>query len=526
MGPYLINSGRFLDAWALFGLTVRLAQSIGHRLNPAVPPKEAAARRSLWWWIMYMDQQYAITLGRPLAISSMGDCPPPEPLVQDPILQSLSNYVTQFTILTRQILSAGCLNATQIDDFTEQLFALKHSLPAVIHFDESWLRPDKAVPGWPLNVQAATLHAKSHTYVLLLNRQRTSEGSGNSTRPAAQPTYSSRGRRRVLQSCRAVLQAFEFFHAREPAGLVCWTTGQQAFNAAMLLVYAMIETNEATDLEVVRRTYNAFLDMQRLGIHRLAEAAVDRLGSLLKDVPSGQAPKEMVMGQSGMLLLEDPGLQGFLEGGFSALDFQKTSHFPSDRPRKQRRTTHGSRDSDGAEVKQEPNVQSRSMKPGSQRKAHAGRGSKPRPVPTNKPAARPTMRQRHSGLPSPSMTEPSDRLQVSSDVTQWPLDTTSLSSSDMSQQRARMSPPLISPGHQMFQGFSTDAFETQSQLEHHDDHTFHALTRAHTFPDARTRSPHHHQAGNDVNMQPNAFSAQLTPHNLTPTELTPTEMAS
>ena len=29
MGPYLTNNGKFLDASALFGTTVRLAQSIG-----------------------------------------------------------------------------------------------------------------------------------------------------------------------------------------------------------------------------------------------------------------------------------------------------------------------------------------------------------------------------------------------------------------------------------------------------------------------------------------------------------------
>lgn len=29
MGPYLTNSGKFIDASAMFGLTVRLAQSIG-----------------------------------------------------------------------------------------------------------------------------------------------------------------------------------------------------------------------------------------------------------------------------------------------------------------------------------------------------------------------------------------------------------------------------------------------------------------------------------------------------------------
>ena len=36
MGPYLTNSGKFLDASALFGETVRLAQSIGRKLNALV----------------------------------------------------------------------------------------------------------------------------------------------------------------------------------------------------------------------------------------------------------------------------------------------------------------------------------------------------------------------------------------------------------------------------------------------------------------------------------------------------------
>ena len=33
MGPYLTNSGKFLDASALYGGTVRLAQSIGCKSN-------------------------------------------------------------------------------------------------------------------------------------------------------------------------------------------------------------------------------------------------------------------------------------------------------------------------------------------------------------------------------------------------------------------------------------------------------------------------------------------------------------
>ena len=32
ISPYLTNSGKFLDAWALFGMTIRLAQSIGCKM--------------------------------------------------------------------------------------------------------------------------------------------------------------------------------------------------------------------------------------------------------------------------------------------------------------------------------------------------------------------------------------------------------------------------------------------------------------------------------------------------------------
>ncbi|KAI4194784.1 MAG: hypothetical protein LQ346_003612 [Caloplaca aetnensis] len=529
LGPYLTNSGKFLDAWALLGITIRLAQSIGlhrdpDRLNPPVPGKEAATRRSLWWWIMHMDQQYSVTLGRPSGISSMGDCPSPDPLIQDPVVQSLSNYTAQFTLLTRQILSTGYLDANQIDHFTEQLYALRQSLPTIVQFDETWLDVNKPVPGWPLNMQAASLHADMHTYVLLLNRQRMSTENGQQTDQGIVINYSSRGRRRVLQSCRSVLQVFRFLQVREQAGLVCWTIGQQAFNAAMLLVLAMLETNEATDLDAVQQAYSTFVDMQRLGIHKLAEAAVDRLGSLMKEVPSGQTSKETVMGQSGMFLLEDPGLQGFIEGGFSPLSFQMAgNHGLPDRPRKQRRTTASNRDHEEIDIK--PNVGIRPSKPGSQRKTHGARGAKPRPIVTNKPgqrSSRPTMRQRHSGLPSPSMTEPSDQIQVPPDITQWPLDASALASGEMTQQSGRISPPLISPTQQLFQGFAATDFDTQAQLAHQNA-SFATLQQTQTgFPEARPGYSAHHQPDSDHNNQAVAYSTQITPHNLTPTDLTPT----
>ena len=352
MGPYLTNSGKFLDASALFGGTVRLAQSIGcksreslssfsflltypvHRdpsqLNPPAPPKEMNIRRNLWWWMIHMDQQYSMALGRPMAISSMGDCVPPEPLVQDPLVQSLSNYLVQFSILGRQILSAGYLNNDQIDKFSDDLLALQKTYP-LISFDMSWLDKDKVLPGWPLDAQAGVLHAKTHNFLILLNRQRIENVRRNSDGPNINfsPVYPEvdannvpRGRGRVLMSCRALLVAFQFFSTRVRAAMICWTMGQMSFNAAMILLLSMLETGDTQDLNTVQHTYSTFLEMNKLGIHKLAGAAVERLGLLMKEFRAGDPANETVMGQQGMMLLEDPGLQGSMPETFSPLSFQ------------------------------------------------------------------------------------------------------------------------------------------------------------------------------------------------------------
>ena len=353
MGPYLTNSGKFLDASALFGSTVRLAQSIGckpqtpvnsfsfaltylvHRdpsqLNPPAPPKEMNIRRNLWWWMIHMDQQYSMALGRPMAISSMGDSRPPEPIVQDPLVQSLSNYLVQSSILGRQILSAGYLNNDQIDKFSDDLLALSKTLPPLISLDMSWLDKDKVLPGWPMDAQAGVLHAKTHNFLILLNRQRIENVRRNSDGPNINfsPGYPQvdannvpRGRGRVLMSCRALLVAFQFFSTRVRAAMICWTMGQMAFNAAMILLLSMLETGDTQDLGTVQHTYSTFLEMNKLGIHKLAGAAVERLGLLMKEFRAGDPANETVMGQQGMMLLEDPGLQGSMPETFSPLSFQ------------------------------------------------------------------------------------------------------------------------------------------------------------------------------------------------------------
>ena len=424
MGPYLTNCGKLLDASAIFGMTVRLAQSIGceyhvllltlaklnfpvHRdpnqLNPPPPPREMNARKNLWWWMLHMDQHYSMALGRPLAISSVGDCPAPDPVVPDPIVQSLSNFTSQFTILGRQILSAGRLINDQIDSFTDQLLSLYQSLPDAIRFDETWLNHEKKLPGWPLDAQAGFLYAKVHNCLILLNQQRIENPGHTSCEPSIELTnmplstnhsYSSRGRARVLDSCRALLAAFEYFQNRVPAAMICWAMGQMAFNAAMILILSMLETREDTDLRVIQHTYTTFIDMNKLGIHKLAGAAVERLGSLMKDLHSEETIKEKVMGQQGMILLETPALPGISSDGSSSLDLHIAGGaFLYDRPHKRRNTIGG----DLTVAAKSALAQRRRA----HRNPYPGRDVRPR-IPSKKPGVR------HSR--SPILHPPSGRL--------------------------------------------------------------------------------------------------------------------
>jgi hypothetical protein len=161
IGPYLTNSGRFLEAWTLFGTTIRLAHSIGlHRhpkyLDPAPPTqRECSIRQTLWWWMLHMDEQYSMTLGRPLGISGIGDCPPPQELTTNPGMLRFGEFVNRFTILARQILSSDKLSNAKIDDFTDLLRALLETLPETLQFDKSWLRRENELPDWPLSAMAA-----------------------------------------------------------------------------------------------------------------------------------------------------------------------------------------------------------------------------------------------------------------------------------------------------------------------------------------------------------------------------------
>ncbi|KAI9800511.1 MAG: hypothetical protein M1825_004059 [Sarcosagium campestre] len=405
--PYLTNSGKFLDAWALLGLTIRLSQSIGlHRnpkfLNPAPPLRECGIRQALWWWLLHMDQQYCMTLGRPLGISGIGDCPPPVPLSTDAVALRLSEYVNNFTILARQILSSERLTRERIDDYTDKLLDLQLTLPDVIKFDETWLDPDRKIPPWPLDAMAAVFHGKTHNFLILLNRQRLeidspaliqdSPPSLLTSRGTAKPYV--RGRERVLASARTLLHCFEFFQTRVRAAMICWTMGQQAFNAAMILTLNLlhpqpgaswasnaISADPDKDRMAIEQAYVTFREMEIKGIHKLAGVACAKLSPLILQldrvasrrgsapnhlsntigpsdttiglsdstmtVPEAQGPghgvdssvntsaadalndgaeaygnEDVIMGNNGMILLEDPGLQSFVGETYAPLNFQ------------------------------------------------------------------------------------------------------------------------------------------------------------------------------------------------------------
>lgn len=205
IGPYLTNSGRFLDAWTLFGTTIRMAHSIGlHRdpkfLDPAPPLRESTIRRTLWWWMLHMDQQYSVTLGRPLGISGVGDCPPPEPLTTNPTILRLGEFIDHFTIHARQILSTdGLMNVGKIDEFTDKLLGLWDTMPEALQFNESWLRDQTPLPDWPLEVMSASKSSYSFSAVVS-NICRSALCQGTVIPSPAQPTASRTNARNTRRS--------------------------------------------------------------------------------------------------------------------------------------------------------------------------------------------------------------------------------------------------------------------------------------------------------------------------------------
>lgn len=206
-------------------------------------------------------------------------------------------------------------------------------------------------------------YCKTHTYLILLNRQRNDkpdipQASGTKVPSAFRPvnkthSHSSpnaplsglpRGRPVVLTSAAGILTAFLYFYTRAPASLVSWTIAQQAFNSSMLLLLDALETGNFGHVRKVEHTYVVFRELQDNNVHKLASLAVEKLSwgldqlramtrgndtlrpgeetnakltAQMEKCNSRECSRDTMMGNTGMLLLEEQGLQSYTTERFA-----------------------------------------------------------------------------------------------------------------------------------------------------------------------------------------------------------------
>lgn len=148
----------------------------------------------------------------------------------------------------------------------------------------------------------------------------------------------------VLASAAGILTAFLYFYTRAPASLVSWTIAQQAFNSSMLLLLDALETGNFGHVRKVEHAYVVFRELQDNGVHKLASLAVKKLSwgldqlramigenGTLRPVEEinaklrahvgvcdgSKGSRDTVMGNTGMLLLEEQGLQSYTTERFA-----------------------------------------------------------------------------------------------------------------------------------------------------------------------------------------------------------------
>ncbi|RYO18735.1 hypothetical protein AA0111_g10629 [Alternaria arborescens] len=372
IGSYLTNDGRMLDAYTLFGTTIRLAHSTGlHRhpkyLDPApTNEKDCAVRQKVWWHMLHLDEHMSMTLGRPLGITGIGDNPWPVELTTDPVLLRFGEFVNHFTVLARQIMSCDRLTSVRINELTDALQRLLDTVPETLQFNDTWMYSETNLPD--LYAIAIVYFCKAHTYIVLLNRQRFEKHTTQDTMPIGadsettfqavnrsfssgfQPeTWSTQATRRaralVLASSEALLTAFIFFYHRDPAALICWTLAQQAFNSSMILLLDAIECRTITvGAMKAEQAVVIFKDLYENNVHSLAGLAVEKIswglqelhtaitkqpGGLLRKQGNAAAQEankneptrilyrsDTVMGHTGTFPLEGPGQQALQDGVF------------------------------------------------------------------------------------------------------------------------------------------------------------------------------------------------------------------
>ncbi|MCJ1280978.1 hypothetical protein MMC26_000296 [Xylographa opegraphella] len=316
---YLANTGRSLDASSLFAIMVRLAQGLGMYRNPAqlrppVSPTEACTRQRLWWWMLHMDQQYSIALGRPLVVSSVGDCPWTNLIENGLERRCLNAYTNHFTLLARKILSENNSSIAQSGEFADFVIKLQNAIPTSMRFQDDWIVDGKF--GLE-NQDAALLHSETHHLLLMLFRQQrnvtriakdnSGQRAGNNVSHIVDVELAPSGQ--IFKSCRSILKVFAWFNCCDSAPMIGWATRQQALHAAWTM---MIETGEDKDIGMVRDTYNIFMELDTFSLHSLMSEAIESLGALLAAHRAGNRLEVATLKTHGSRLLENAELFGTL----------------------------------------------------------------------------------------------------------------------------------------------------------------------------------------------------------------------
>ncbi|KAF2151802.1 hypothetical protein K461DRAFT_157483 [Myriangium duriaei CBS 260.36] len=291
---YLSSDGKALDAWTILGTTIRMAQAIGLHRNPkALEPlpslRESNIRRKLWWQLLYTDQQYSMALGRPLGISAIGDCPYNEHLTTDAAMIRLTECVDQITILGRQLLGTAPLQIHRISTFTDKLQTLLDTIPEDIQFHRSWTSDASQIPEAPLDEFSAVIHLQVHSYMLLLQRQRLdtshisssasehSQNQGDFSFSRTSDPSNQRALANIADSCKHVLDVFDYLFKHRQSILVDWTVKQQALTAAVVLLQDTRNVFETQHKESVETALSTFQQLSQIRTDAMSRFAVGRL---------------------------------------------------------------------------------------------------------------------------------------------------------------------------------------------------------------------------------------------------------
>ena len=261
-----------------------------------------------------MDQQYSIALGRPLAISSVGDCPWTISIENGLERRCLDGYTNHFTLLSRQILLDNNSSIAQSREFANSILKLQDTIPTSMRFGDDWTVEGKF--GLE-NQDAALLHGQMYHLLLMLFRQQqnvarlskdnSGQGPGNTVSQVVDTELPTSGQ--ILKSCRSILKVFAWFSFCEAAPVIGWATRQQALNAAWTM---MIETGDEKDVGMVRETYNIFVKLDNLSLHSLMSEAIGSLGTLLGAHRAGNSLKVATLKEEGLILLGNAELFGTL----------------------------------------------------------------------------------------------------------------------------------------------------------------------------------------------------------------------